>query len=305
MRKYLAEFIGTFALTFAACGAAAFTGGFQGYLGIVGIALLFGTVFIAMFYSIGNISGCHINPAVSIAMLASGRMKVLDCVGYVIAQLIGGIAGAFTVYGLSKSFDSDVVAKYSSYGTDFCNPATNGYGDQSALWQIKPWGAVLVEIILSFIFVITVLGVTANERYKSVAGMVIGMSLTAVHLFGVLLTGTGVNPARSFGPALVKFITGDKTAMSQVWVFILAPLVGGLIAAAIYMLLTYEKNDDVIAICADEDTAKKSVTDKADNSDMEDNKDKVDNKDKEEDGKAGDKEDTIDVVESSQTDENK
>lgn len=275
MRKYLAEFIGTFVLTFTACGAVTFTGGYQGYLGITGIALIFGTVFIAMSYSIGNVSGCHVNPAVSIAMFASGRMKVLDFIGYVVAQMLGGIAGAFSVYGVSKSFNESTLESYSSYGIDFSNPVANGFDKQSALLQIKPWGAVLVEIILSFIFVITFLGVTAKEKYKSIAGIVIGMSLTAVHLFGVLLTGTGVNPARSFGPALVNLVTGDSTAMSQVWVFLFAPLVGGLLAAAIYMLLTYDSAKESVG---GEITEVDSSIEENENSNekdtQEDNKDK-------------------------------
>ena len=243
MRKYLAEFIGTFVLTFTACGAASFTGGYSGYLGVVGIALIFGLVVTAMCYSIGNVSGCHINPAVSIGMLVSGRMGIVDFMGYVVAQLLGGIAAGFAMLGLSKSFSVDTLTQYKSYGYDLVGLGTNGYGDQSAFLQINMWGALLVEVILTFIFVITVIGVTAKKEYKAVSGVVIGLAFTAVHLFGITLTGTSVNPARSFGPALVRAIVGEATALTQVWVFIVGPLAGGVLAALVYMLLTYDKKN--------------------------------------------------------------
>lgn len=241
MRKYLAEFMGTFVLTFMACGAASFTGGYSGLLGVVGIALIFGFIMAAMAYSIGNVSGCHINPAVSLGMLVSRRIGLVDFMGYVIAQMLGGIAAGFALFGLSKSFDSTIVSQYNAYGYDLVNLGTNGYGEQSGFLQINMWGALLVETILTFVFVITVLGVTAKEQYKASAGVVIGLALSAVHLFGIPLTGTSVNPARSFGPALAKAVFGDATALSQVWVFIVAPLAGALLAAGIYYLFTYER----------------------------------------------------------------
>lgn len=243
MKKYFAELIGTFILTFAACGAASFTGGFSGYLGVVGISLIFGFVYIAMAYSIGNISGAHLNPAVSLGFFISGRMNVIDLIGYVIAQICGGILGAAAILGITKTFSTDMLAQYSSYGYDLTNLGVNGYGEKSAFLQISMWGALIIEIILSFIFVISFIGVTAKKKYHSIAGVVIGLSLSAVHLFGIVLTGTSVNPARSFGPALVKALNGDPSALQQVWVFIVGPLVGGLLAAAVYFILTYEKDD--------------------------------------------------------------
>jgi aquaporin Z len=239
MRKYFAELIGTFVLTFVACGAASFTGGYSGYLGAVGISLVFGLVFMAMTYSIGNVSGCHLNPAVSMAMFASGRMNLLDFMGYIVAQVLGGITGGFAVYGISKTFDTDTLSQYKSYGYDLVGLGTNGFGDQSAFLKINWVGALSVEIILAFVFVATFLGVTAKAEFKNVIGLVLGLALTAVHLFGITLTGTNVNPASSFGPALVKAVVGDATALSQVWVFIVGPLVGGLLAAAVYMLLNF------------------------------------------------------------------
>ena len=241
MRKYLAEFLGTFILTFTACGATSFTGGYPGYLGVVGIALIFGFVMTALFYSIGSISGCHINPAVSLAMLISRRMNFIDFMGYIVAQMLGGVAGGFAMYGISISLSTDTVEQYEAYGYDLLSFGTNGYGAQSEFLNIDVWGAFLVEMILTFIFVITVLSVTANKRYKNVAGIVIGMALSAVHLFGITLTGIGVNPARSFGPALAKAVQGDITPLSQVWLFIVAPIVGAILASIIYLILTYKK----------------------------------------------------------------
>lgn len=241
MRKYLAEFLGTFILTFTACGATSFTGGYPGYLGVVGIALIFGLVMTALFSSIGSISGCHINPAVSLAMLISRRMNFINFMGYIVAQMLGGVAGSFAMYGISISLSTDTVEQYEAYGYDLLSFGTNGYGAQSEFLNIDVWGAFLVEMILTFIFVITVLSVTANKRYKNVAGIVIGMALSAVHLFGITLTGTGVNPARSFGPALAKAVQGDITPLSQVWLFIVAPIVGAILASIIYLILTYKK----------------------------------------------------------------
>lgn len=241
MRKYLAEFLGTFILTFTACGATSFTGGYPGYLGVVGIALIFGLVMTALFYSIGSISGCHINPVVSLAMLISRRMNFIDFMGYIVAQMLGGVAGGFAMYGISISLSTDTVEQYEAYGYDLLSFGTNGYGAQTEFLNIDVWGAFLVEMILTFIFVITVLSVTANKRYKNVAGIVIGMALSAVHLFGITLTGTGVNPARSFGPALAKAVQGDITPLSQVWLFIVAPIVGAILASIIYLILTYKK----------------------------------------------------------------
>ena len=227
MRKYVAEFIGTFVLTFVSCGAAAISGGIDGVLGILGIATAFGLSIVAMAYSIGNISECHINPAVSLAMLISKRINGKDFVGYVIAQVLGGIAAA----GLLKFVGS------------MCNPAitglgTNGYKDASYV-GLNMTGALVVENVLTCIFLIAILGVTSKESFSSVAGLVIGLTLTFVHIIGIPLTGTSVNPARSFGPAL---LAGGE-ALSQVWVFTVGPLVGAAIAALIWMFLNTESEN--------------------------------------------------------------
>lgn len=251
MKKYFAEFIGTFVLTFTACGAASFTGGYSGLLGVVGISLIFGMVLTALCYSIGNISGCHVNPAVTLCKFAIGDMKLVDMFGYIIAQIFGGIAAGFAMFGFTKTFNTTILAQYQAYGYDLTSLGTNGYGEAGGFLQINMWGAVAVEVILTFIFVLTVIWVNAKEEYKKVAGLVSGVALTTVHLFGVAFTGTSVNPARSFGPAFVKAIFGDAKALSQVWVFIVAPLIGALLAGLVYMALTTQKKDKAVQACVD------------------------------------------------------
>lgn len=217
IRKYVAEFIGTCVLVLFACGTAVVVGcSTENGPGYLLTALAFGLVIVAMAYSIGNISGCHINPAVSIAMLVSGKMSVTDFIGYVIAQFAGATAGA----ALLMAF----VGKDGNLGA-------NGLFKEDILLSL------LIEVILTFVFVITILGVTSKEGYSSVAGLVIGLTLTLVHIFGIYFTGTSVNPARSFGPAL--FIGEDSLA--NVWVFIVAPLVGGVLAALVYKFLDSKK----------------------------------------------------------------
>ena len=217
IKKYVAEFIGTFVLVLFACGAAVVTQcSTENYAGYLLTALAFGLVIVAMAYSIGNVSGCHINPAVSIAMLVSGKLSLTDFIGYVVAQFAGAIAGAATLMGL--------VGK------------ENGLG-QNGLYNGNIWLSLIIEVILTFVFVIAILGVTSKESNGAVAGIVIGLTLTLVHIFGIYFTGTSVNPARSFGPAL--FMGGE--ALANVWVFLVAPLVGGVLAALVYKLLTCEK----------------------------------------------------------------
>ena len=217
LKKYIAEFIGTFVLVFVACGTAAALGcSAEPNAAYFLTAAAFGLVIVAMAYSIGNISGCHINPAVSIAMLVSGKMSVADFFGYIIAQFAGATLGALALRGL--------LGPDSGLGT-------NG------LYDGKIVASLLIEIVLTFIFVIAILGVTSKIENSSVAGIVIGLSLTLVHILGIHFTGTSVNPARSFGPAI--FVGGD--ALSSLWVFIVGPLVGGVLAALCYKFLASEK----------------------------------------------------------------
>lgn len=217
IKKYLAEFIGTFVLVFFACGTATVVGcSAANGTGYLLTALAFGLVIVAMAYSIGNVSGCHINPAVSIAMLINGKLSVKDFIGYVISQFLGAIAGA-GVLALFVGVESGLGA--------------------NALYKGDILLSIVIEIILTFVFVIAILGVTSKVENGAVAGIVIGLSLTLVHILGISFTGTSVNPARSFGPAL--FVGGD--ALINVWVFIVAPLIGGALAAIVYKFLASEK----------------------------------------------------------------
>lgn len=227
IRKLFAEFLGTLLLVFFGCGIAVRFGSM--YLnGVLTIALGFGLVLTAAIYMFGGISGCHINPAVSFAMLLSGRMSFIDFVGYVIAQFLGGIAGAGAL--------ACILGESSLGANSFGALSTSGI---SLHW----YGAFIVEVILTFVFVLTVLFSTADKKFSGVAGIVNGVALTLVHIFGIPYTGTSVNPARSFGPALINALThgGKGTSvdyLKQVWLFILAPLVGAAIAAGVYMLFT-------------------------------------------------------------------
>lgn len=211
IKKYIAEFIGTLVLVLFACGTAAAVGCVTTDPNVAYLltALAFGLVIVAMAYSIGNVSGCHINPAVSIAMLVSGKMSVKDFVGYVVAQCLGAIAGA-ALLGYFLGFD--------------CGFGANGLYNGDVLKSLA------IEVVLTFVFVLAILGVTSKIENGKVAGIVIGLTLTLVHIFGIHFTGTSVNPARSLGPAI--FAGGD--ALANVWVFIVAPLVGGVLAALVY-----------------------------------------------------------------------
>ncbi len=229
MKKYVAECIGTATLVVLGCGTAMLVGcdaaSGSGYLLT---ALAFGLTIVAMAYSIGNISGCHINPAVSLGVLLSGGMEVSEFVGYVVSQCIGAFAGAgilALIFGLGGVEDK-----------------TGGFGSNGlAGVNGNPVAGLIVEIVLTFIFVIAILGVTSKKAgHGSFGGLVIGLTLVVVHILGIGLTGTSVNPARSFGPALVAAFTGNTAPIAALWVFIVGPLVGAACAACVYKAL--EKN---------------------------------------------------------------
>ena len=228
MKRYLAEFIGTFTLVFFGCGTAVVCGGFTGgtgggYLGVVAIALAFGLAIVASAYAIGPVSGCHVNPAVSLSMLLTKKLDIKDFVGYVAAQIVGAFAGsALLKFTISSS---ELLSAANGLGQ-------NGFAANSGL-GISLGGALVIEVILTFVFVLTILGVTSSEKTSNLAGIVIGLTLTFVHIIGIPLTGTSVNPARSLAPAIL--LGGE--ALSQVWVFIAAPLVGACLAALVYKVL--------------------------------------------------------------------
>ncbi|MGI6106280.1 MAG: MIP/aquaporin family protein [Raoultibacter sp.] len=224
MKKYGAEALGTFVLTLFGCGSAAIAGA---TLGTLGIAFAFGLSIIAMAFVIGNVSGCHINPAVSFAMFIDKRLSLKDLIGYWIAQFAGGIVAAATLLFI-------ITQTAFPMGDDLALGA-NGFGAASSV-GLTVVGALIVEVILTCVFVLAVLGSTASSKTAPFAGIIIGLTLTFVHIMGIPLTGTSVNPARSFGPALMMlFGNGDATALSQVWVFIVAPLIGAALAALIWI----------------------------------------------------------------------
>ena len=225
MKKYLCELVGTAVLVLFGCGSAAIAGK---ALGTLGIALAFGLSIVAMAYVIGNVSGCHVNPAVSLAMFMNKKMSGKDFVFYVIAQVIGAICGIGILYGIMMNSDLDVAVQ---------GLGANGFGEVSKV-GINMMGAILVEVILTFVFIYTILGVTSDDNKSAVAGIVIGLTLTFVHIMGIPLTGTSVNPARSLAPAI--FLGG--TALKQVWVFIVAPFIGSALAALTYRVLNTEKS---------------------------------------------------------------
>jgi len=216
LRKYLAEFIGTCVLVLFGCGVAALSA-VDGTPNLVATSLAFGLSIVAMAYVIGNVSGCHINPAVSLAMLLTKKITLKEFCGYVVAQVAGAFAGA----GLMALLFAD-KAKAISYGAN--NYTTLLIG-------------IVAEVVLTFVFIYTILGVTNDEKKSGVAGIVIGLTLAFVHLLGIGITGTSVNPARSLAPAVLA--GGDY--LCHVWVFIVAPLVGAALAVLAYRCLNEKK----------------------------------------------------------------
>ncbi|PFU92949.1 aquaporin [Bacillus anthracis] len=211
IKKAIAECIGTFVLVLFGTGTAVIGGGVEG-IGILGIAMAFGLSIVAMAYSIGTISGCHVNPAVSIAMFINKRMTAKELAYYVIAQILGALLGTVTLVTILKSS-----------GMTLSNLGQNSFGNLGAS------GSFLVEFVLTFVFILVIMTVTGKKGITNLAGIVIGLTLVLVHLLGISLTGTSVNPARSLAPAL--FAGGE--AISQLWVFIIAPVLGGIAAAMV------------------------------------------------------------------------
>jgi len=228
-RKLVAEGLGTAILVYFAVGVATLSFGFRFAgasfaAGVVATALAFGLVLLALAHVLGPISGCHVNPAVTIGAWLSGRMPLTEAAGYWVVQFVGGILGALLLWG---TFNCSPL-----YHTSIQGLGADGYGSLSAI-RINAGGAFLAEVILTALFVFAVLTVTSKLANATTAGIVIGFTLTIVHLIGIPITGTSVNPARSLGPALIV----GGTALSQVWLFIIAPLVGGGLAAGLHRVL--------------------------------------------------------------------
>lgn len=222
MKKYLAEVIGTFTLVFFGVGSAVLAGG---DIGFVGISFAFGISIVAMAYSIGHISGAHLNPAVSLGVLVAGKMSAADFVGYVVAQIAGAILAALAVYLIA-------TGKLAGHDVADAGLGQNGWGE-GYLGEYGLVSALLFEVIATALFITVILGVTQDGTATTAfAGLAIGLTLVMIHLVGIPITGTSVNPARSIGPAL--FAGAD--AMSQLWLFIVAPMAGGLIGGLLFKL---------------------------------------------------------------------
>ncbi|MDD5457466.1 MAG: aquaporin [Candidatus Margulisbacteria bacterium] len=226
MKKYLAEFIGTFTLVLFGCGTAVVAGA---NVGILGIAFAFGFALVAMAYGIGPISGCHINPAVSLGFFAAGRMNVKDLIGYIIGQCLGGFVASLVLAVI-------VLGQLSGYDITIGGLGQNGWG----IGYLGSYGitaAILFEFIATLIFVIVILGSTQEGVPTQFAGLIIGLTLVVIHIFGIAITGVSVNPARSLAPALV---VGGK-ALQQVWMFLLVPSIAGVVAGLLFKTKLLEK----------------------------------------------------------------
>lgn len=225
IKKYVAELIGTFTLVFIGVGSAVFAAPYTiQYVTILGVAFAFGLSLLVMVYAIGGISGCHINPAVSISMLVAGRMKAKDTVMYIIFQCIGAILGAAAVYS--------IVVGNPNYSLELNGLGANGYA------QGSPFGYPLAscfaaETVLTFLFLLVILGSTSEKPPKGFAGIAIGLSLTMIHIVSIPITNTSVNPARSLGPAIIV----GGTALAQLWLFWVAPIIGAILAGLLWRTL--------------------------------------------------------------------
>lgn len=229
MKKLVAEFIGTLWLVFGGCGSAVLAAGFPELgIGFVGVSLAFGLTVITMAYAIGHISGCHLNPAVSIGLWAGGRFEGKDVFPYIIAQVMGAIAGAAILYIIATGKPGFELGGFAANG--FGEHSPGGYGIISAL---------LIEMVLTFIFLFVILGSTYTKAPRGFAGLAIGLCLTLIHLISIPVTNTSVNPARSTSQAL---FAGDW-AIGQLWLFWLAPIVGAVIAGVAYKFLSPEITD--------------------------------------------------------------
>jgi aquaporin Z len=224
MKKAIAEFIGTFTLVFFGCGAAVIAGMGTGptAIDVLGIAFAFGLAIVGMAHGIGPISGCHVNPAVSFGALVAGRMTMSDFVSYVIAQVLGAIAGAIVLYVIL----SGKAAGWTG------GLGQNGWG-AGYLGQYNLLSAFIFEVVATFLFLVCILGVTQKGSPAEFAGLTIGLTLVAIHIVGINVTGVSVNPARSLGPAIIG-VGSNPAALGQVWLFIIAPLIGAGIAGVLF-----------------------------------------------------------------------
>lgn len=232
MKKILAELIGTFTLVFVGCGTAMLVGcDSASGCGYLLTALAFGLAIVIMAYCVGNISGCHVNPAVSLGVLMSGRMSVKDFFGYLAAQILGALAG------------SGLLALIFKLGA--IEDMTGGFGTNGlAGVNGNPFAGLIAEVVLTFLFVMCILGVTSPKKgHGSFGGLIIGLALVGVHILGIGLTGTSVNPARSIGPAVIAAANGNMAPLGCLWVFIVGPFIGAALAAVTYKFLEFGEED--------------------------------------------------------------
>jgi aquaporin Z len=234
-KKFAAEFLGTFWLVMGGCGAAVIGNG----VGLVGISLAFGLTVVTMAYAIGHISGCHLNPAVSVGLVVGGRMPSKDLAPYIIAQVLGGLAAAALLVVILRGGQDGALWSATLKGR--APFATNGYGDHSP-GGYSMIAALITEILLTFFFLLVILGATDKRAPAGFAGLAIGLALTLIHLIGINVTNLSVNPARSTGPAIM--IAGATTdALGQLWLFWVAPIIGAVIAGIVYKIIAEEAKD--------------------------------------------------------------
>ncbi len=232
-RKYGAELIGTFALVLVGCGSAVIAGE---HIGFLGIAFAFGLTVLAMVFAIGHISGCHINPAVTIGMLAAGKIKSKDALYYIIFQCIGAIIAAGILLAIAIGQADELSSGEDGYSLEDDGLGQNGYGSESP-GEYSLAACFIAEVVLTFLFLLVIFGSISKNAPEGFAGLSIGFSLVLIHLVGIPITGTSVNPARSLGPAI--FVGGE--ALSQLWLFLVAPIIGAIIAAIIWKCIFEEK----------------------------------------------------------------
>lgn len=227
MNKLLAEFIGTFWLVLGGCGSAVFAAAFPELgIGFVGVSIAFGLTVLTMAYAIGHISGCHLNPAVSVGLSIAGRFDKKDLLPYIVAQVLGAIAGAAIIYLIASG----------KPGFELGGFASNGFGENSP-GKYSMISVLITEVVMTFMFLIVILGATHSKAPKGFAGLTIGLSLTLIHLVSIPISNTSVNPARSTSQA----IFAGSSYLSQVWLFWVAPIIGAVLAGIVYNIMSPEE----------------------------------------------------------------
>ncbi|MDR2835734.1 MAG: MIP family channel protein [Bacteroidales bacterium] len=224
MKKYLSEMIGTMVLVLMGCGSAIFNQGCETPAQVLMVAVAFGLSVVAMAYTIGKISGCHINPAITLGMLVAKKISGKDAAMYMIFQVIGALIGSFILFALTRNFTTNATLT-----------GANAFGEGQMMM------AFLAEFVFTCVFVLVVLGTTSKGAENNFAGLIIGLTLILVHIVCIPITGTSVNPARSIGPAVFEMLEGNFEAIKQIWLFILAPFCGAILAAGIWKVIDVKK----------------------------------------------------------------